>query len=426
MKGIINIQSYMLVIAILLCTHFALNGITYTCSSVTDIQSALACVEAGDTILIQPGTYVGTLQSINGKSCHFGSTKAGTSSSPITIKSANASNKAVLSGNDVAGNYVFYIYHADYWVIENISITGAQKGIMLDRSDHTQIIKCDLYTIGMEGIHIRDGSSDCRIEDCHVSDTGLHTQGYGEGVYIGTDRGSWDTYDPACHDNVVTGCTFGPNVAAEHIDIKEGTRRTIVEYCTFNGTGITGANSATTYVSCKGIDAIVRYNTGYRNGNTIIDSAFSCNNRGVADSGTGNWFYYNTVYHDDGEAWVVRTKEGTCTYIVWENTRIPAGNMYQTYTGSSYTEVPPGDTETPLPSAIPEETSVPSPTLSPGDANGDGHIDIIDALVTAQYYVGLQPSHFYIEEADVNEDAVVDIVDALLIARYYVGLIPGF
>ena len=59
-----------------------------------------------------------------------------------------------------------------------------------------------------------------------------------------------------------------------------------------------------------------------------------------------------------------------------------------------------------------------------GDVNSSGSIDIVDALLTAQYYVGLNPQDFDQEVADVNEDGTIDIVDALRIAQYYVGLIP--
>lgn len=61
-----------------------------------------------------------------------------------------------------------------------------------------------------------------------------------------------------------------------------------------------------------------------------------------------------------------------------------------------------------------------------GDVNEDGTIDIVDALLTAQYYVGLNPPDFSIDYADTNCDDSVDIVDALLIAQYYVGLISQF
>lgn len=63
-----------------------------------------------------------------------------------------------------------------------------------------------------------------------------------------------------------------------------------------------------------------------------------------------------------------------------------------------------------------------------GDVNTSGAVDIVDALLIAQYYVSLSPDNFNKEVADVNGSSVIDIVDALLIAQYYVQLIddlPG-
>ncbi|MBN2738461.1 MAG: DUF3160 domain-containing protein [Spirochaetales bacterium] len=61
-----------------------------------------------------------------------------------------------------------------------------------------------------------------------------------------------------------------------------------------------------------------------------------------------------------------------------------------------------------------------------GDVNGDKSINIIDALLVAQYYVGIRPIVFITEAADVNSDRVINIIDALLISNYYVGIIPEF
>lgn len=69
---------------------------------------------------------------------------------------------------------------------------------------------------------------------------------------------------------------------------------------------------------------------------------------------------------------------------------------------------------------------IPPPPDNPGDVNDDGIIDIVDALLVAQYYVGINPENFHAERADVNCDGGVDIIDALLIAQYYVGLIDEF
>jgi endo-1,4-beta-xylanase len=79
--------------------------------------------------------------------------------------------------------------------------------------------------------------------------------------------------------------------------------------------------------------------------------------------------------------------------------------------------------------ALLEAVNTTEPTAQPsslGDVNNNGSVDITDALLVSQYYVGLNPSGFYVGNADVNSDGTVNILDALLIAQYYVGLIPGF
>jgi hypothetical protein len=64
--------------------------------------------------------------------------------------------------------------------------------------------------------------------------------------------------------------------------------------------------------------------------------------------------------------------------------------------------------------------------VSLGDVNDSGTIDIVDALMIAQYYVGLNPPGFIPENADVNCDGTISIVDALMVAQYYVGLVASF
>ncbi len=70
--------------------------------------------------------------------------------------------------------------------------------------------------------------------------------------------------------------------------------------------------------------------------------------------------------------------------------------------------------------------SLPAGAAALGDVNNSGSIDIVDALLVAQYYVGLNPQGFDPGFADVNCSGAVDIVDALVIAQYYVGLITSF
>lgn len=59
-------------------------------------------------------------------------------------------------------------------------------------------------------------------------------------------------------------------------------------------------------------------------------------------------------------------------------------------------------------------------TRIPGDADDDGRVDIMDALVTLQYSVGHTVT-INLDNANCNGDANADIMDALRILQYSVG-----
>jgi hypothetical protein len=114
-----------------------------------------------------------------------------------------------------------------------------------------------------------------------------------------------------------------------------------------------------------------------------------------------------------------------------------APNTYDNYMGQFvkdwYAEgeetLPPTDPPTPTPTPIATSIITPDPTPVQGDlgdVDSDGDIDIVDALLIAQYYVNLNPNNFNPGAADVDCDNQIDIVDALLVAQYYVGLIDQF
>ena len=59
-----------------------------------------------------------------------------------------------------------------------------------------------------------------------------------------------------------------------------------------------------------------------------------------------------------------------------------------------------------------------------GDVNMSGTVDIVDALIVAQYYTNVQKKfQLNPDTADVNRSGTIDIIDALIIAQYSVGIV---
>ncbi|WP_210429331.1 right-handed parallel beta-helix repeat-containing protein [Paenibacillus dendritiformis] len=284
------------------------------CGTASCLQNALKKVAPGQRIVLAPGTYTGS----------FSSDVNGTASQPIRIESKDPANPAVLSGYNAGSGYSLRI-RGDYWIISNLKFTNAQKGIILDHSNHTLITGVEVYETGMEAVHFRDGSSYSTIQNSRIHDTGKTGPGYGEGVYVGSAEGA--SYNPNTHYNTIRNVIFGPNVAAEHIDIKERTLGTVVENCTFYGEGISGANYADSFIDVKGNGAVIRNNIGYQNGNSHIADAFQVH-QVVPGWGMNNEFSHNTLYLTAPSVYVIGAY-GNATATAIQNTRSPEGNMYK-------------------------------------------------------------------------------------------------
>ncbi|MDI6794738.1 MAG: dockerin type I domain-containing protein [bacterium] len=66
--------------------------------------------------------------------------------------------------------------------------------------------------------------------------------------------------------------------------------------------------------------------------------------------------------------------------------------------------------------------NLPAYAIDLGDANGDGAVNIDDALLIARYLVGIEPVIPQPNYADVNGNDRIDIVDAMIIAQFHYGL----
>ncbi|WP_299108356.1 DUF2334 domain-containing protein [uncultured Winogradskyella sp.] len=312
------------IISILLGCSLLLNASVYNCKTTDDIISALKTVKAGDEIIIEPGTYI--KKSLY-KSAYFYSDANGTLNSPIVIKSSSELIKPKLQGNDIKKGAVLRII-GDNWVIENLDFSVGLKGLVLDNSNNSTIINCNVHKIGNEAIHVRDGSDFTVINNCKIYNTGNENSGYGEGIYIGTDRKGWDKFNPNCDNTVIKNCEIGPSVRAEAIDIKEGTQNTTINNNIFNGEGISGSNSASSFISVKGAKTNIFDNVFYANNELNLSNAITAVFRDTPLSGYESCIYNNIFNMDGVQGNMVQANNGTSDICAWDNVRNPKGNNY--------------------------------------------------------------------------------------------------
>ena len=249
-------------------------------STAMQLAQALAAAHPGETIVLAPGLYQDD----------FVATTSGTAAAPITLC---GSRSAVLEGKSIGGGYVLHLNKASWWRVEGFTVEGGQKGVVTDGVTHDLIYGLSVHTIGDEAIHLRDFSSDNTVSHNLVRDTGLHTQFYGEGIYVGTAHKNWCKYSgcqpDASNHNMIIGNNIA-NTTAENIDIKEGTVGGTISGNTLNGTGMV-SSAATSWINVKG------------NGWTIE------NNMGINSIGDG--FSVHQVYPGWGVGNIFRSNNAT-------------------------------------------------------------------------------------------------------------------
>ncbi|MFJ4712389.1 right-handed parallel beta-helix repeat-containing protein [Streptomyces sp. NPDC088785] len=215
---------------------------TIEVTTAAQLKSALTAAAPGDTIHLADGTYTG----------NFKAYTAATSAARITL---TGSSKAVLTAG---GGYGLHLDGAAYWTVRGITVTGGQKGIMIDTARGVLVDSVTVHDLDMEGVHFRNSSSDGTIRNSRIYDTGHDGRGMGEGVYVGTANTLSDRSDGV----TISGNTIGPGVGGENVDIKEGTTGARVIGNTFDGSGLTGANYDDSWVDVKGNNVLVENNRG--------------------------------------------------------------------------------------------------------------------------------------------------------------------
>jgi nitrous oxidase accessory protein NosD len=219
---------------------------------VTDAQQLLAALDAarpGQVIRLADGRYEG----------NFMASAQASAEAPIRLCGGRG---AVLDGGDVDGGYTLHLSGATHWAVSGLTVTGGQKGVMVDAGSGIRIEGLLVTSMGDEGIHLRTHSSDNAVVGNTIRDTGLRKPKFGEGVYVGSAESNWcqltDCQPDRSDRNVIEGNDIA-DTTAEAVDIKEGTSDGVLRDNTFDGAAMVEADSL---VDVKGNGWTVEGNTG--------------------------------------------------------------------------------------------------------------------------------------------------------------------
>jgi hypothetical protein len=245
-------------------------------STADQLKAALQNAKPNDEIVMADGIY-------NGK---FVIETSGTATQPVILR---GSRNVILDAGSTNTGYVLYL-HASYWKLKGFTIRNGLKGLMCDEANHNLIDSLKIYQTGEEALHLRKFSSYNTVQYTEITETGIKTPDYGEGIYIGSAKNNWANYSNGnpdlCDSNIIVYNKIGPAVAAECIDVKEGTTGGIIRSNSFDATGITGANSGDSWIDVKGNGYLLELNKGYHPaGGTIFKDGYQVH---CAVNGWGN------------------------------------------------------------------------------------------------------------------------------------------
>jgi hypothetical protein len=268
-----------LIISLLLSVFGLFNKVnTINVANAIELKQALKVAKPGDEIMLKDGLYQGNFV--------IAASSSGTREKPIKL---TGSRNAILDANTTQTGYVLYV-QADFWIIKGITLQNGLKGLVTDEASFNIIDNIEVTQVGEEAIHFRKFSKHNIVKNSEVSYTGLKTPDYGEGIYIGTAYSNWSKISNGepdkCDSNQVINNKIGPFVAAECIDIKEGTTGGIISGNSFESKGIVGANYADSWIDIKGNYYVIENNIGNNSQPSVLLDGYQVN---CALNGWGNY-----------------------------------------------------------------------------------------------------------------------------------------
>lgn len=266
-------------IALTGCATSSTSEIQAACSvqirSVAELDAAISTAQAGNVICLQPGTY----DAAQGKDKTIKiDGKNGLAGKPITLR-----GQAGVIITNTGSEPGIYVNKSSYIELDNLAIQDVTRAIMLDGASRVSMSKLNVTRTAQEAIHFRTRSTHNVLINSRISHVGVDTQNghpavrrFAEAIYVGSAQSNWlkvmgsATSPDESNNNCISGNTVGPQVAAEAIDVKEGTSQTYILNNSFDLSGISGHNFADSALDLKGSHIYVGHNRFINSGSTYI------------------------------------------------------------------------------------------------------------------------------------------------------------
>jgi parallel beta-helix repeat protein len=181
-----------------------------------DLAAAVAALSPGEELELRGGTYA-----FDG---NLTLTANGTVSQPIVVR-ARDGDRPVITQATTAHNVV-EINGSSHFVVRGITFTGGSHGIRLMNSDFVTIEDCEVFETGNVAISANSGGTyeGLIIRRNHIH----HTNGHGEGLYLGCNEDGCRVADSLIEGNYIHHMNRPGVSQGDGIELKEGSYNNVI------------------------------------------------------------------------------------------------------------------------------------------------------------------------------------------------------
>jgi hypothetical protein len=222
------VRKVLLCIALVGARQLPSEAATVEISPGSDVRSAIASLGPGDELVLRGGTY--------NFSSRFVVTAVGTPAQPIVMRGATGET-AVINMTTGSQN-VIEIDSSQYLVLRNLHITGGSHGIRLMNSDFVTLEENEIYETGDVALSANSGGTyeGLLIRRNHIH----HTNGTGEGMYLGCNSNACRVADSVIEWNYIHHTNRSTVEQGDGIELKEGSYGNVIRHNVVHDTNYPG------------------------------------------------------------------------------------------------------------------------------------------------------------------------------------------